>query len=180
MKKLVFLTVVAFMVTSSYSQNLQLENAVKEALAMLDSGKTIIDMQSALNRFERIAMAEPGRWEPQYHYAYAQILTSFYNQKPEMKVKLLDQAEAGINQALELNGDKSELNALLGFLYQARLTADPGLAMTYSQKAAEVFGKALYENPENPRAMYLMVYSRRVWGRMCQCHAKVLGGQILI
>lgn len=156
MKKLVSLTMMVFMTVSIFGQSAGPEQAIGESLKMLDEAKTIEDMQSVVNRLERIALNEPERWEPTYHYAFALINLSFREPNEEVKDKLLDKAEMGINKALELNGDKSELHALQGFLYQAMLTADPGLAMTYSQKAAEVFGRALYENPENPRAMYLL------------------------
>ncbi|MBN1142811.1 MAG: hypothetical protein JXA72_00240 [Bacteroidales bacterium] len=156
MKKLVCLTMMVFMTVSIFGQSSGSEQAIGESLKLLEEAKTVEDMQSVVNRFERIAMTETDRWEPMYYYAFAQINLSFREQDDEMKDKLLKNAEMSINKALELNGDKSELHTLQGFLYQAMLSADPGLAMTYSQKAAEFFGKALYENPENPRAMYLM------------------------
>jgi hypothetical protein len=156
MKKLVSLTMIAFMAVSIFGQSAGPEQAINESLKLLDEAKTVEEVQSVVNRLERIAMTESERWEPMYHYAFAQINLSFREQNAEVKDKLLGNAEISINKALELNGDKSELHALLGFLYQAKLTANPSLAMSYSQKAAEVFGKALYENPENPRAVYLM------------------------
>ena len=61
-----------------------------------------------------------------------------------------------IDKALEVNGDKSELYALQGFLYQGRIQVSAMRGMTYSQKAAEAFEKAVKENPNNPRAQYLL------------------------
>lgn len=156
MKKLVSLTMMVMMTAGVFGQPAGAEQAINENLQLLDEAKTVEDVRNVVNRFERIALAEPERWEPTYHYAFSQIMLTFWEQNTEVKVKLLDNAEININKAMELNGDKSELHALLGFLYQAKLTAEPGLAMTYSQKASEVFGQALYENPENPRAMYLL------------------------
>lgn len=144
------------MAVSTFGQSAGLEQAISESLKLLDEAKAVEEVQSVVNRLERIALTEPERWEPMYYYAFGQINLSFMEQNEDVKDKLLNKAEISINKALELKGDKSELHALLGFLYQAMLTADPSLAMTYSQKAAEVFGKALYENPENPRAMYLL------------------------
>ncbi len=156
MKKTVSLTMMVFMTVSIFCQSAGPEQAIGESLKMLDEAKTVEDVRSVVNRLERIALTETDRWEPLYYYAFAQINLSFREQDDEVKDKLLNKAEMSINKALELNGDKSELHALQGLLYQAMLTADPGLAITYSQKAAEAFGQALYENPENPRAMYLL------------------------
>jgi cytochrome c-type biogenesis protein CcmH/NrfG len=156
MKKIVSLTMMVFMAVIIFGQSTGLDQAISESLKLLDEAKTVEEVQSVVNRLERIALKEPEQWEPAYYYAFAQINLSFMEQKEDVKDKLLDKAEISINKALELKGDKSELHALQGFLYQAMLTADPSLAMTYSQKAAEVFGQALYENPENPRAIYLL------------------------
>lgn len=156
MKKLVSLTMLAFMAVTAFCQTATLEQAINESLTLLNEAKTIEDVQSAVNRFERIALAEPARWEPVYHYAYAQIMQSFWEKNAEVKDGLLDKAGISISKALELNGDKSELYTLQGLLYQGRIMVDFNRGMTYSQQAADKLGTALYENPENPRAVYLL------------------------
>ncbi len=156
MKNLFFIII---MVTTSFvgrSQNQALENAINEGLTLLDSAKTMADMQAAVSKFQRIAMVEPSRWEPLYYLAYAQTNMSFWERDGDTKDKILDQAETNLNKSIELNGDKSELLALQGFIYQGRIQVSPMRGMTYSQKAAEVLEKALEENPENPRAQFLL------------------------
>jgi cytochrome c-type biogenesis protein CcmH/NrfG len=156
MKKSISLTMMAFMAVSVFSQSAGPEQAIGESLQLLDEAKTVEDMQSVANRFERIALTDSERWEPLYYYAFSQINLSFMEQSGEVKDKLLDKAEISINKALELKGDRSELHALQALLYQGRIMVDFSRGMELSQKANEVLGKALYENPENPRAMYLL------------------------
>ncbi len=132
------------------------ENAIKESLTLFDSAKTVSDVQAVVNRFERIAMTETARWEPLYYAAFTQINMSFREEDGNKKDAILDLAEKNIEKALSINGDKSELYTIQGYLYQGRIQVSAMRGMTYSQKAAEVLEKAIVENPENPRALFLM------------------------
>ncbi len=147
-----------FLVASAIVLNAQtpFEKAIKDGLTQFDSSKTIEQMQAVVSKFERIAMAETARWEPLYYAAFTQINMSFRETDGEKKDAILDLAENNIEKALSINGDKSELYALQGFLYQGRIQVSAMRGMTYSQKAAEMFENALKENPENPRALFLM------------------------
>lgn len=147
-----------FLVASAIVLNAQtpFEKAMKESLALLDSAKTSEAMQSVVSRFERIAMAETAKWEPLYYAAFTQINMSFSEKDGDKKDAILDLAEKNIEKALSINGDKSELFALQGFLYQGRIQVSPMRGMTYSQKAAEILEKSIEENPENPRPLFLM------------------------
>jgi tetratricopeptide (TPR) repeat protein len=156
MKKTLLFALAAFLTTAIYCQSTSLEQAVREGLTKIDSAKTVDNLRDAVNHFQRISMAAPDRWEVLYHYAFAQITLSFRESDAATRDKILDQAEVNINKALELNGDKSELHTLLGLLYQARIRVDASRGMEYSQKAAEMFGRAMSENPQNPRAQFLM------------------------
>ncbi len=138
------------------AQQPNFENAMKETLALLDSAKTPTDMQQVIGRFTRISQAENKRWEALYYLAYTQINFSFWEKDGDKKDAILDEAQKSIDKALELNGDKSELFALQAFLYQGRIQVSSMRGMTYSPKAAEVLEKAIKENPENPRAHFLM------------------------
>lgn len=155
MKRSILTTLVIAFAMISCAQS-PFESAIKESLSLLDSAKTTDDMQSVVGRFERIAMTETTRWEPLYWAAFAQINLSFRLNDGEDKDAILDLAEANIEKAMENNGDKSELFALQGFLYQGRIQVNPMRGMKFSQKAAEMFEKSLEANPENPRALFLM------------------------
>lgn len=150
------------------SQNPSLEQAIKDGLTYMDSAKTISDMQAVVGRFERISFVETSRWEPFYYLAFVQINLSFWEKDGDKKDAILDLAEKNIERALTLNGDKSELFALQGFLYQGRIQVSATRGMTYSQKAAEILEKAVEENPENPRALFLLAqniyYTPKMFG----------------
>jgi len=156
MKKLVFITLITLFGATSFCQTSSLEEAINGSLSLLDSAKTINEVQTAANMLQRITLAEPGRWEAFYHLAYVQITMSFWEKDGETEDKILDQAEANINKALELNGDKSELHTLQAFLYQGRIQVNGSRGMVYSMRAKEMLDQAISENGENPRAFFLM------------------------
>jgi hypothetical protein len=110
------------------------------------------------SKFERAAAAAPTDWLPQYYQAYGRTLASFTSKEEgDVKDKYLDQAEASLAQARKLGGDESELLALQGYLFQARLMIDPmNRAQVYSGRAMEAASKAKALNPANPRA-YLVL-----------------------
>ena len=150
------LTTVAIVFAMALNAQTPFEQAMKESLSLLDSAKTTADRQVVVGRFERIAMTETTRWEPLYYAAFTQINMSFSEKEDGQKDAMLDLAEKNIEKGLAVNGDKSELYALLGFLYQARIQVSPMRGMTYSQKAAEVLGKSIEANPLNPRPHFLL------------------------
>jgi len=154
--KRTILTVLSIAIALIMNAQTPFEKAMKESLTLFDSAKTMEDMQAVVSRFERIAMTETTRWEPLYYAAFTQINMSFREKDGEKKDAILDLAEKNIEKAFEVNGDKSELFALQGFLYQGRIQVSPIRGMTYSQKAAEILDKAIEVNPENPRALFLM------------------------
>lgn len=147
-----------FLIASAIMINAQtpFEKAIKDGLTQLDSAKTVEQMQEVIGRFERIALTEATRWEPLYYAAFTQINMSFRETDGEKKDAILDLAEKNIEKALSINGDKSELYALQGFLYQGRIQVSAMRGMTYSQKAAEILEKAIEINPENPRPYFLL------------------------
>lgn len=156
MKKLIITAIALTLLGNVMAQQPNFESAIKETLSLLDSAKTPADMQQVIGRFTRISQAENKRWEALYYLAYTQINFSFWEKDGDKKDAILDEAQKSIDKALQINGDKSELFALQGFLYQGRIQVSSMRGMTYSPKAAEILEKAIKENPENPRAHFLM------------------------
>lgn len=156
MKKLIITAIALTMLGSVMAQQPNYESAIKETLTLLDSAKAPADMQQVIGRFTRISQAESKRWEAFYYLAYTQINFSFWEKDGDKKDAILDEAQKSIDKALEINGDKSELFALQGFLYQGRIQVSSMRGMTYSPKATEILEKAIKENPENPRAHFLL------------------------
>jgi len=156
MKKLIITAIALTLLGNVMAQQPNFESAIKETLSLLDSAKTPNDMQQVIGRFTRISQAESKRWEAFYYLAYTQINFSFWEKDGDKKDAILDEAQKSIDKALEINGDKSELFALQAFLYQGRIQVSSMRGMAYSPKAAEILEKAIKENPENPRAHFLM------------------------
>lgn len=156
MKRTILAAVILMVLGNAMAQQPNFESAMKETLTLFDSAKTTVDLQAIASRFERIATTESTKWEPLYYHAFTYINLSFREKDGDKKDALLDIAQKSIDKALEINGDKSELYALQGFLYQGRIQVSAMRGMTYSQKAAEAFEKAVKENPNNPRAQYLL------------------------
>jgi len=156
MKKLIITAIALTMLGNVMAHQPNFESAIKETLSLLDSAKTPVDMHNVIGRFERITLAEGKKWEAHYYLAYTRINSSFWEKDGEKKDAILDEAQKSINKALELDGDKSELYALQGFLYQGRIQVSAMRGMTYSPKAAEVLEKSIKTNPENPRAYFLL------------------------
>ena len=156
MKRTILAAVILMVLGNAMAQQPNFESAMKETLTLFDSAKTTVDLQAIASRFERIATTESTKWEPLYYHAFTYINLSFREKEGDKKDALLDIAQKSIDKALEINGDKSELYALQGFLYQGRIQVSAMRGMTYSQKAAEAFEKAVKENPNNPRAQYLL------------------------
>ena len=156
MKKLIITAIALTMLGNVMAQQPNFESAIEETLILLDSAKTPSEMQNVIGRFERISLAEGQKWESHYYLAYTRINFSFWEKDGDTKDAILDEAQKSIDKSLEVGGDKSELYALQGFLYQARIQVSPMRGMSYSQKAAEILEKAVKENPEKPRAAFLL------------------------
>ena len=156
MKNTIITLVFVLFTGSVLAQGAGFEEAIKATRTLLDSARTREQLQAAAAKFERIAAAEPASWEPLYYHAYAHIRLSFAQKDGDTKDALLDVAQESIDQALAKEGNASELYALQGFLYQGRIQVSAMRGMSYSQKAAEILEKAVQENPNNPRALFLL------------------------
>ncbi|QKG56824.1 hypothetical protein GKZ68_09435 [Hymenobacter sp. BRD128] len=111
------------------------------------------ELQALAAKLERAAAVAPADWLPRYYQAYALVVSAFTGKEGgAAKDNALDQAEAALAQAQRLHGDESELLALHAYLYQARLSVEPGVrAQEYSAKAQEAADQAQAINPANPR-----------------------------
>ncbi len=156
MKKLIITAIILTIVGVAKAEMPNFERAISETLVMLDSAKIPADMQNVIGRFERISLAEGQKWQAHYYLAYARINYSFWEKDGDRKDAILDEAQKSIDKALELKGDKSELFTLQAFLYQGRMQVSSMRGMTYSGKVTEILEKAILENPENPRAYFLL------------------------
>ena len=156
MKKLVLNTVI-FLTLSVYGQDSIYFDSMRDALNSMNNIKSLEDFNNVGNIFQRIAEAEKDKWLPYYYTAYVYIILGIKQQGAESCDQYLDIAMDNIDKAMELAPDNSELYALLGFIYQGRIIAEPQTrGEIYSPKAAQALKKAMELDESNPRPYYLM------------------------
>lgn len=159
MKKIIFtLALLVLFVSASLSAGNPYEKAMKAQLVLLDSAETIEEYQAVANSFERIAQKESTEWLPLYYAAYSYINMGFDKSlKLHQKDTYFNKAEELLKKADAVSSNNSEITALHGYAVMAKLAADPaGRGQSLSPVAMQLFGKAIQQNNENPRALFLM------------------------
>lgn len=143
---------------SSFAGTPAFNEAMKNALTQFGQSKNVADFQSTANTFQRIANSAKDEWLPEYYQAQCYILMSFMDQDKIQKDAYLDIAEKAINSILSKVPENSEVYAIQGFMYTARLVVDPvNRGREYSILSMESLKKSLHFNPQNPRALYLQL-----------------------
>jgi len=134
--------------TDKYAQMMQ------KNISLLDSAKTIDDLQSVAGTFERIGDAEKTQWLPYYYAALAQTWIGW---RPDVKDK--DGNSAKIDafvakaEAIEKN---SELYAVENMSATQQMLMDPQTRwMTKGKDASVALQKGMQLDPNNPRLYYL-------------------------
>jgi len=131
------------------------EETMKVNIQKLNTEFTTSGLTSLAGQFERIANAEPGKWQPRYYAAYCYVWATAISEMPAGdKHKLLDLAQAQMDILLKSVKNESEIFVLQAFLYQMRIT-DMGKGMKYSGLASEALDEAEKLNPNNPRIYYV-------------------------
>jgi tetratricopeptide (TPR) repeat protein len=133
------------------------EQAMKTNIDIVYKAQTIEELQTGTNALERIAAAEPQKWEPNYYAAFGYIMIGNREKDPAKKDQHFDRALSFIEKAKAIVPAESEVIALEGFVHMLRITIDPGTrGPKYAPMAMQTFGKAISINPENPRALALL------------------------
>ena len=114
----------------------------------------------AANMFERIAKAEPDNWLPLFYVAQINVINGFSEKDPAKLKAQLDKAQDFINDATAISKDNSELTLLQAQWYTVWIVFD-GMqyGMMYSEKASQLYSKALALEPNNPR----MILAKAEW-----------------
>ncbi|BDD09340.1 hypothetical protein FUAX_17720 [Fulvitalea axinellae] len=153
------LVVMIVLVASSFAQTegSKYHQAMSGALAQIGKCKTATDFMNVSNTFERISQAENKRWTPAYYAIYTKAISSFVEQDEDKREQTVDGAQELMNGLKEKYPDNSEIMALQGFLYQAKLSIKPASrGMFYGPKAERALEKAIELDENNPRAHYLL------------------------
>ncbi len=153
MKKALFALLLLVSLTAG-AQSDKYKQVMQKNIALLDSARSIDELQSLASTFDRIGDAEKTQWLPYYYAALAQT-TAGWN--PAMKDK--DANAAKINaylakaEAIEKN---AELYAVENMSATQQMLVDPqNRWMTYGKTAGEALQKGLQADPNNPRLYYL-------------------------
>jgi len=155
MKKLLFLLIAACSLQLSTSaQSDAYRNKMVQTLELLDSAKTVQDLQEVSAQFERIGDAEKTQWLPYYYAALAQTNIGWMDQKAD-KDKLADKTKGIIakGQAIDNN---SEFFVLLNMVATQQMMVDPQARwMSYGMDAGQALAEAKKLDAGNPRIYYL-------------------------
>jgi hypothetical protein len=153
MKKLI-LSFAVLVALGASAQSDKYTEVMQKNITLLDSAKSIDDLQSLAGTFERIGDAEKSKWLPYYYAALAQTWVGW---NPTVKDK--DANSAKINaylakaEAIEKN---AELYAVENMSATQQMLVDPQSRWaTYGKNAGEALQKGLQADPNNPRLYYL-------------------------
>lgn len=150
------------LINKTYAQDEKYKTAMKNNILLIDSAKTIQDLQTLANNFERIGNAEKNKWLPFYYAGYIYILINLYENDNDTKDMYLDKADIFINTADSLEPKNSEILSLKAFVAEMRISIAP---MTRWMKFGTIFNnyidEAIIADTTNPRPEFLkgqMIY----------------------
>lgn len=152
------ITVLAFFITLGlFANDEKYISQMSKSIDAVYKAQTPEELQSAINTFDRIANAEKTKWEPYYYSAFGYLMLATRESDGGKKDAYLDKAKEAVDKAAAILPNDSEITALDGFVQMIRLTVDPATrGPQYSMMAMQSFGKAVAQNPNNPRALALM------------------------
>jgi hypothetical protein len=136
------------------AQNDKYTQVMLQKIALLDSAKTIDQLQSVAGNFDRIGDAEKTKWLPYYYAALAQTWVGW---NPETKDKDANAAKIKVYldkaEAIEKNG---ETYAVENMAATQQMLMDPQTRWaTYGKDANIALQAGLKLDPNNPRLYYL-------------------------
>jgi len=178
MKKIIT-TIALFVVAISTAQG-QFEQGMEKAFQLWGEGKNT----EASAMFERIAVAEPNSWLPNYYVALVNTTTSFGTKDKEQIDLLLTKAQNALDVELIKTPNNAELLVMQAMIHTAWIVFDP---MTNGPKLSpvvlELYSKAESIAPENPRAVFgkaeFEIGGAKFWGTdtkpMCAQIEKSIG-----
>jgi GNAT superfamily N-acetyltransferase len=155
--KTVFSIILTLAIITGAWANEAYMQAMKKNVQAMKAARSKEALQDVANAFERIANRETQEWLPSYYAALAYIHMSMMEEGSAAKDATLDKARRFVDKALSLATEESEVTLLAGYWTMLRLSIDPaGRGQSLSPLAMQQIGKAMQQNPENPRAYLLM------------------------
>lgn len=131
--------------------------AVGKHMQVVYTSHSIDELQGATNALDRISAAEKSKWESYYYSAFGYLMMANQEGEAARKDSFLDQALERVRQAAAVSPGNAEISALEGFVHMLRVAIDPASrGQQYSQLSMQAYGRALQQDPNNPRALALM------------------------
>lgn len=129
---------------------------LRNSLELADQEYSYTTYQNLANTCDRIIAVRENEWLPVYYRAYAYVNLGYMTTDEEEKDRLLDEAQASADAALNLNPRESEIQLVLALICYGRMEINPMFRATiYFPRASAALEKAKELNPENPRIYYL-------------------------
>lgn len=142
-------------ITFAFASDPAYEAAMQKQIKAMNSIPDLKTSQEVTNGFIRISEAKNEEWLPLYYAAYNQIIAAFRFDVD--KDQYFDQALELVKKADQIAPGNSEITALHGFAIMGKLSVDPASrGQNLSPTAMQLFGKAIEQDRENPRAVTLM------------------------
>lgn len=115
------------------------------------------NLMETRNRLQRESQTAQATWITTYNLAYVDILMTFRLEDDALKFRLLDEAEGCLQRLSTMpDADKSEVEALKALRYLSLMNINPAInGPKYANHILLALGKALKQNPDNPRAVLL-------------------------
>lgn len=154
MKKLLFVMLAACSLVAASAQSEMFQKKMQETLMLMDSAKSVQDLQQVSAQFERIGDVEKTQWLPYYYAALAQINIGWMDAKAD-KDKLAEKTKPIIAkaEAIEKNADLYLLDYMVA---TQQMLVDPASRwMTYSAAMDKALADAKAADVNNPRIYYL-------------------------
>lgn len=145
------ITIIALLVSSVLSAQTPYEQGMTKALGLWREGKS----KEASDVMERIASAEKNNWLPNYYVAMINTTEAFNPNNKNNATALLEKAQQAQDAATVISPNNPELLVMQAMIYTAMIVQDPMVnGMKYSPKVMELYTKAKFIAPENPRVVY--------------------------
>ena len=138
----------------TFGQSEKYSAVMQKNIALLDSAKSVEDLQRVAGSFERIGDTEKTQWLPYYYAALAQANVGW---NPEVKDK--DQNAEKISAYLakaESISNNAELCCIRNMSATQQMLVDPQTRwQTNGMEASAALKKGMELDPQNPRLYYL-------------------------
>jgi hypothetical protein len=146
-----------FVSQSLFAQDDAYVNAMKSALAEMETAESPDAMLAAANTFQRISQKAEDEYLPHYYAALNILNANWAIQNPKERDEMIDRAMVEVKKAAEIAPGNDEVEVLNGYALMAKMTVDPAnRGQSYSPRIYQSNGKALSINPQNPRALIMM------------------------